>query len=239
MKTLLAVLISSALFPQSGGQPFPLAHGTHPPIMLETTIRVPEVATRSALSDLVTIGLENHIPIGIIVEDSPDTYICSTPLNLRHGTMTIAELIAVVDSTVPRYRADLQNGVLDVAPASLPDGVAQLLKLKLSNFRSTPEPHQFLGLDLWKSIRGVLAPGLGLNIVRGVSLSAETVTGMDVTNENVKSVLNMIVDKGNGGVWILDASKIKELSPETPMPYEIYGYLGDNQSLKSAVTCSK
>jgi hypothetical protein len=62
---------------------------------------------------------------------------------------------------------------------------------------------------------------------------------MDVRDETVKSILNMIVDKGGGGVWVLHTSQLKILSAETPMPYEIEGYNGDNGSIAANLSCSK
>ena len=238
MKTFLVVLMSGVLFQQSAPAYFPVAHGSHASVLLSTVIRVPE-SSRSALSDLVAIGFENHIPTGITVAHTPDRDPCGTPLNLKPGTMTVADLISVIGATMPGYRAGLQNGVLEVAPIPLSDGTSQFLAMKLPKFQSSPAPHQLLGLTLWGLIQGVLAPGQGTNIVHPMSLSAETVTGMNIKDGTVKSVLDMIVDKGNGGVWILKSSQIKTLSAESPMPYEIYGYVGDSQSLASNMACSK
>jgi hypothetical protein len=72
-----------------------------------------------------------------------------------------------------------------------------------------------------------------------MSLSAETVAGVSATNRTVRSLLNMIVDKGAGGAWILWSAELKTLSPATPMPYEIHGYVGEEQSFASGLKCIK
>ena len=238
MKMFLVVLMSGVLFQQSAPTYFHIAHGRHASVLLSTVIRVP-VTSRSALSDLVAIGFENHIPTGITVAHTPDRDTCGTPLNLKPGTMTVADLISEIGATMPGYRADLQNGVLEVAPTPLSEGTSQFLSMKLPKFQSPPAPHQLLGLTLWGFIQNVLSPGRGTNVVHPLSLSAETVTGMNIKDGTVKSVLDMIVDKGNGGGWILKSSQIETLSAESPMPFEIYGYVGDSQSLASSLACSK
>ena len=93
MKTFLAVLISAALLQQSSSSYNPVATTTHPVITPATEIRIPENFVHCSFNTLVAIGLENHIPMGIVVGDTPDTEICGIPLNLKQKTMTIAELL--------------------------------------------------------------------------------------------------------------------------------------------------
>jgi hypothetical protein len=237
MKTCLAILISAALLQQSSTHYYPVATTTHPVATLATEIRIPETSASCTFNTLVAIGLENHIPMGIIVGDTPDTEICKTPLNLKQKTMTVAELIADLKIALPHYQADLQNGELEISPAKLPQGTAQYLELKIAHFQSKPDSHAVLALTLWMSIQRILAPDANINF--DIFSSGETVPVIDVSNQDVKTILNMIVDKGNGGVWILQSSKIKSLTHETGMPFEIYGYGGGGPALAEHLTCLK
>jgi hypothetical protein len=239
MKTFLAVLVSAALLQQSNLQYNPVATTTHPVVTPTTEIRIPETSVHCSFNALVTIGMENHIPMGIIVGDTPNTEICGTSLNLKQKTMTMAELIAAIKAALPHYHVDLQNGVLEISPAKLSKGTAQLLNMQLVHFHSAPEPHTEQGHTLWWAIYGVIAPGAGYAASYLGSLSTETVPGIDASNQNVKTILDMIVDKGNGGVWILYSSKIKRLSPEIETPFDIYGYASDNSVLLEHLTCLK
>jgi len=239
MKMFLAFVISGALVQQADFTPLPVPQVSHRPVMLDTTVHVPDTSSGSAFRELVAVGLENHIPLGITLLDTQNSDICRVPLNLNHGTMTVAELIAAIKATLPGYRVELQQGVLDVTPTQLPDGAARFMETRLAPFQSAAETHQDIGYDLWRPIYGILAPGAGTNSSHLISLSAERVPAMDVRDETVKSILNMIVDKGGGGVWVLHTSQLKTMSAETPMPYEIQGYTGDHGSIAANLSCSK
>ncbi len=235
----LAVLALSVLFQQSGALPFSPDHSGHRLVNLDTVIRVQEGSAGSAFTELAAIGFDNHIPIGIVLGGAKGSDICGTTLDLKPGEMTVAELIATIRARMPGYQADLKRGVLDISPTPLPDHAAAFLGLSIGHFHSDPEPLSLLGRNLWPHIRGVIAPGEGTDMSGLFSLSAERVEGMDVANETVESILNRIVDKGNAGMWILKASKLKALSSETAMPYEIYGYVGEDRSLAVNLTCGR
>jgi hypothetical protein len=160
------------------------------------------------------------------------------PLKLSEGDITIAGLITAIDSNLPDYQANLQDGVLDIIPKSPSANTAILLDMRLREFRSSPEPHSIVGSNLWMFIRALIAPTEGTVGGGLTSTTVERVPGMDVTNRTVKAILNLIVDKGSGGVWILRSSMIKNLSTTTPRPYEIYGYVGEEQLVQS-ISCSQ
>lgn len=239
MKNYLVVLILSALFPQTGSLPLSTVHGSHPLITTDTVIRIPETSAHSALHDLLAVAYDNHIPMGITLGDGPDEDICRATLDVQAGTMKIGELMAAIAAAAPRYGTNIQNGVLEVAPTAPSDAAVRFMNIRLNHFQSGSGDHRSLGLPLWRAIRGILAPGEGSNFVYPVSLSAETVQGVDVTNETVESIMDMIVDKGNGGVWILNSSQVKILSPEAPIPYEIYGYVGEDRSIVLNLGCAR
>jgi hypothetical protein len=238
MLTFFAVLISGIFTQQLGAHGLQVTTVTHAPVTLTSVLHLHKASTGPAFRDLLTIGVDNHIPIGLVLATAPKTSICNVSLELREGDITVAELITAIDSKLPDYRADLQNGVLNIIPTSLSTDTATLLDMRLSEFRSSPEPHSIIGSNLWMFIRAVIAPAEG-TVGGGLSSTmVERVPGIDVTNQDVRSILNLIVDKGSGGAWILHSAMIKNLSSSTPRPYEIYGYIGEEQFVQS-VRCSE
>lgn len=229
MKKLVNIVILVGLLPPLGIAPFCFSQEVHGPVTLDTKVRVPGASSGYALDEIVTVGSRNHIPLGIILMDTPNSDYCQARLKLDRGTMTVAGLIAAVRAAVPGYRAELEDGVLDVIPVNLPKVTSRFLRIKLAHFHSAPGTHQDLGYDLWSVIRGILAPGASTDSSHFFSLSAERVPGMDVRDQTVKSTLNLIVGQGGGGVWILRTSRLKALSAKTPMPFQIYGYTGDRR----------
>jgi hypothetical protein len=236
MLTLALVL---GIFPQQlAAHALQVTNAAHAPVTLTSVLHLHEVSTEPAFSNLLTIGVDNHIPIGLVLAAEPNTSICKMPLALREGDTTVAELITAINSTLTGYQAELQDGVLDIIPVSPSTDTAILLDMRLSEFRSSPEPHSIMGTNLWMFIRAVIAPAEGSMGGGLSSTTVERVPGMNVTNQTVKSALNLIVDKGSGGVWILRSSTIKTLSSATPRPYDIYGYVGEEQLVRS-IKCSE
>jgi hypothetical protein len=87
-------------------------------------------------------------------------------------------------------------------------------------------------------IRAVIAPSQGSAFVGGSSTTLETVSGIQVTGQNVTTILNNIVDEGSSAAWVLHSSEINDLSPSTKLPYEVYGFSGEETLLKQ-VSCLK
>jgi hypothetical protein len=238
MLKFLAVLASGLLAQQLGVHGLQVNDVTRESATLTSVLKVQKASNGPAFRDLLAIGVDNHIPIGIVLGATPEAGMCEVSLGLSEGSIKVADLITAVQSKLPSYRADLQNGVLNIIPASPSTDTKSLLDMKLSEFRSSPEPHSILGTNLWMFIRAVIAPKEG---TAGGGLSpttVERVPGIDVTNQTVRSILNLIIDKGSGGVWILRSSMIKNLSPTTARPYEIYGYVGEEQFVQS-IACSE
>jgi hypothetical protein len=227
MKVLSAIAVSALLLQHPSPPPNPAARGVHPAVRPGATIHLPDTSTGSAFSDLLALGLHNHLPIGIVVGDGPDLNICRTPLRFTQGTMTVAELIGAIEVAVPGYQAEIQNGVLDLTPNEPSDNTARFLAMRLTHFEIAPQAHQEMGYMLWGAVYGLLAPSAGRNLSHLRSMSAETVPGIDVSNASVKSILNKIVDEGNGGVWVLRTSPLKTLSADTGNPIEVHGYVGE------------
>ena len=235
--TIPFVMVAWAvLAAQSSPQVMQVTSNTHPSITPNSVLHLAKPSGESAFRDLLTVGVDNHMPIGFVIGAEPS--ICQVSFERKEGDVTVAELIAMINAQVPGYYADLHGGVINIIPKPLPEKTATFLNIRLTEFHSEPAPHNLLGANLWMFIRSVLAPDQGTGFVGGTSSAAERVPGMNMSNQTVQSILNAIVDKGSGGLWILYTSKIKLLSSETVKPYEIYGYVGAEQYLKSAMQCS-
>lgn len=232
MKVFSAIAISALLLQQSTARPNPSAQGVHRAISLYSTVQISKASAGSAFSDLVAVGLQNHLPIGIVIGEGQDQDICRVRLNFTQETMTVADLIALIDAGLPGYQAELKNGVLDLTPNQLSDNTARFLGMRLARFHAPPQPQLDMGYALWGYIYGILAPEAGRNLSHLGSMSAETEPGIDVSNASVESILNRIVDKGNGGLWFLRTSQLRTLSAETRMSYDIRGYVGEGSVLR-------
>lgn len=210
---------------------------TQPSLSMDTIIRVGDSLSGKAFQNVLTLAQQNRIPLGIVVQDSPPEALCENSLTLEPGTMTISDLIAAVQSSAPGYVVQITNGVLEIHPKMSPTNVSAFLDLKISRFQSPPRPLVLLGSSLWMGIRGVIAPGESTATDMLFSLSAETVPGLNITNQSINTILDTIARKGSGGVWVLHAAKLKVLSDKTPMPYEIHGYVGEG-NLNLLIQCS-
>jgi len=236
MKILVAVLTAGFLAQQPVRRAFQVTYDKHPPIALNTALQLEGASTEPAFRELLTIGVDNHMPIGIVLGAEPS--LCYVPLEDSPGKITVAELIATINAKVPGYRAELQDGVLDIAPVDLPSEVARLLDMRLAEFHSGDDLHTLMGSTLWTFIRAAIAPDEGTAGGGQSSTMVEKVPGMSVTDQTVRSILNSIVDKGSGGAWILHTSKVTDLDSTRQRPYEIYGYVGEEQHVKSELKCS-
>jgi hypothetical protein len=141
--------------------------------------------------------------------------------------------IAEINSTVPGHKAEFERGVLKVYPLDANKTTQTFLNLHIPEFHSRPDTHQGLGIDLWMFIRAAIAPGQGTGFVGGSSTKREIVPAMDVTDQSVDTILDTIARKGAGAAWVLQSSKIEELSQSTPRPYDILGYSENQQALRS------
>lgn len=227
MKTLAIVLLA-ALIQQPGLDPRQVTHQKHPRVQPETILAVQPAESQSAFQQLLKIGVANHMPIGMVIGVEPS--ICRAPLALNSDQQTVKELIANINTNLPGYHASLQDGVLEVLPTALPDEVSTLLNMRLQSVGIPANSIDMMGSELWMHIRLMLAPDQGATFGGMSSSLLEIAPGFQVTNQTVNSILNRVVDAANGGVWILQTSMVKkDLPSTTQQPYEIYGYVGEEQ----------
>jgi hypothetical protein len=190
-------------------------------VSANTILRVPETAGGSALQQILAIGRENHLPLGIVV---PDRTLCSTRLTLSEREPSVQALLAEINQQFPTYRAELLDSTVNIEPRNLPAQDARLLDTRIDQFTSRSATHQGMGVHLWMFIRAVLVPGESTGFAGGSSTHAERLTGIHVEQQSVAQILNLIVRKGHGGLWA-----VRNLQPgwerSSPvLPYEIFAY---------------
>jgi hypothetical protein len=168
----------------------------------------------SAFHTIVNTGIENRVPMGIVIDSKHR--LCETVMNVGRRREKLRRFIAEINSTVPGYKAEFERGVLKVYPLDANKTTQTFLNLHIPEFHSRPDTHQGLGIDLWMFIRAAIAPGQGTGFVGGSSTKREIVPAMDVTDQSVDTILDAIVRKGGGAAWVLQSSKIEELSQSTP-----------------------
>lgn len=179
-----------------------------------------------ALPTLLRVARNNHLPLGIVLESSPDQGICDGSLKLVSGEVTISELLSKVNAAMPRYHAHLQGGMIYVRPIDIPQAAGQLLSFKLNRFDQPPETHAQLGANLWMNIRLTIAPNEAASGSGFGSTMAEKVPAISMTDSSVETILDRIVDQGDGAMWVLYSGHIKSLASTVLRPFDIYGYVG-------------
>lgn len=233
MKSLLIVL-AAMLFAVQQPQRVASVTQKRPLITLDSVISISEPGP-SAYEEVLNAGIDNKLPLGLVIDGKHR--LCTYLAVGGQRKLKLADFINQIDTEIPGYKASFQDGTLNVFPEELSGPVTNLLKLRVPEFHSGPDTHQGLGVNLWMFIRALIAPGEGTGFVGGSSTTRETISGMTVRAESVKTILNSIVEKGGGGAWVLHSSAVKDLSPSTPKPYDVYGYLNEEQSLRN-INCS-
>jgi hypothetical protein len=86
-------------------------------------------------------------------------------------------------------------------------------------------------------IRGVLIPKEGSGFVGGSRNETTVVSAFSVSNASVESILDLIVKKAQGGLWVMREPPRDWLTHPDGMPFDIFGYSdGPLPDLSSACT---
>jgi hypothetical protein len=203
------------------------------PLTIDSRLEV-ESINDSTLVSLIQIGWHNKVPFGIVTEG--DT-LCTHKPAISTGEMTIAHLIAEVNANIPGYVAELSDGVLLIHPIKISPDTDRALHLVIHNFSSAPTTLQELGIGLWMYMRAELVPGQTSAFTGGVQRDAELLPSINVPETTVESLLNLLISKKSGGVWVMNQVDGEWLRNPKTIPYEIFSYSGDAQAVKS-IRCS-
>jgi len=201
-----------------------------PRITLNSDVVISDLSP-SAFRTILNAAIDNRIPIGIIVDSTHR--LCRRTMNGGRRRETLTQFVSDINLSIPGYKAQFDGAVLNVYPTDIEVPTESLLKLRIPEFRSGPDSHQGLGVNLWMFIRAMIAPGEGTAFVGASSTSRETVNAIETKNQRVDTILNAIIVKGSGGAWVLQSAMVKDLSPKTLRPYEVLGYSGEEQSLRN------
>jgi len=198
-------------------------------VRTDTILTVSETVTGSALQQIVAIGRENHLPLGIV---APDRILCSTPLIFSERAPSVQTLLAEINQQIPTYRADLVDNTVNVEPRSLPTQDARLLDTQIGQFTSRPDTHQGMGVNLWMFVRAVLVSGESTGFAGGSSTRAEKLTGIHVEQLSVAQILNLIARKGHGGLWAVKSLQPGWEKSSPSLPYEILSYCDEHSGIQ-------
>ncbi len=185
---------------------------------------------------LIQFGMENHVPMGIVLGSTQA--LCGEPrkLSLKRATIrqVTRELLAGSD-----YSASIEDGVVVVKPNDMPETSGRILTIKHERFGGMKTTMQGLGILLAASIHQYLHPteGFAGNIMSGAD--AENVPPFVLSNATTEQIADHIVTLEGKGAWILfpPRDEAAEASNNAP-PFHIYGYSDDRQAL-SRLSCAE
>ena len=207
-----------------GQIPVSVVSANHPQFTMDSTLEAGPSHNEVMLDALVKIGSTNRLPIGFVT--TKNTPLCRERSQVNANRITVSALINYINERYPDYRAGLDEGVLTIEPKDLSEKSRQLLNLKMDVFRSDATSQLMQGVNLWFTIRAYIAHE-GTAFAGSVSTKNEVIPALNLKGVRVQEVLNRIAGAGQGGIWIMHSSLVNELSPKTPKPYDVYGYVGD------------
>jgi hypothetical protein len=191
-------------------------------------------ADQSALDTLVDLGYRDKIPMGIVIEGDA---LCTHQLSASSSSSSIGELISNISGQIPGYMGELNDGVLFIHPISSEPGTATALDFMIPRF-STPDSSsaQELGINLWMGIRALLVPAEGSAFAGGGIYRKELIPPIDISNASVRMILDLIVAKGQHGLWTMHTVPATWQKTPNTNPFWFYMYSDVRQSAKE-VSC--
>jgi hypothetical protein len=190
-------------------------------IATDTKLAATGVMVKPALSQLLEIGRQNHIPMGIVLADDG---LCRASLSKLEPQASVGQLMAKIEVELNGYTSELKDGVLHIGPTPTFSITAGFLNTSIPHFVTGPDTHQMMGVHLWMFIRAVLAPNEGSGFVGGESTNAEIVEGFETTDSTISQILDRIVATGGAAAWVLDARRSDLTSLSSVPPYQIRSY---------------
>jgi hypothetical protein len=189
----------------------------------------------SALGVLISIGWQNKMPLGIVIEGDA---LCTHQITDSNSELTVAELIRQIEVLVPGYTGQIRDGVLFVHPKAMALSTLSALNLVVPRFTSPRASVQEVGVSLWMYIRALLVPQEGSAFVGGSQRNAEPLPSFEVSNATVQNILDLIISKQTGGLWTMRDVPVNWTASPKTIPYEILSYSG-NLDLVKGNTCSQ
>ncbi len=173
-----------------------------------------------AFDAILRFGRQNHIPLGIVVDDE----ICSTVLTeFRTERVPARMALAEFVKKLPSYRWDSEYGVVVFGPEAIPEATAQFLALEPPAYSVPEETLQGQAIYTWMNIRAILRPheGTAFNILS--SRQSEKWPTLALDHTTIRRTLDRLVGRKQGGAWILsafkDLSKVADRRPFSVADY--------------------
>jgi hypothetical protein len=154
----------------------------------------------SAFDAMLRFGRENKIPIGLVFRDR----LCSTrtgQLSIEHSSVRNA--LQELAKEVPSYSWKSEDDAVIFVPDDIPAATSTFLALSVSNYSIPEETLQAQVAYAWMDIMASLRPNEGTAV--DILSSPEYVKwpSLAFKNLNVEQVLDHLIARKAGGVWIL------------------------------------
>jgi hypothetical protein len=182
--------------------------------------------SQSALQLLIQVGLQEHIPLGIVLDGTGK--LCTLPKGMTTKDVTVEQLLNTLLSD-SSYIWLVKDGVIEVAPKQMPKSAQQVLDIRFDRFSSMKTTIQGMGNVLVDRISSHFHPGQGFAGFIVSSPDAEKVPDFTLSNASTEQILSHLVSLGNKGIWIL--SPPAEPSKQTYDQLNTYGYKDDAWAL--------
>lgn len=153
-----------------------------------------------AMDTIVRFGIENRIPLRIIL---PDYHLCSAKIELTARNQVLADVVDALVRQVEGYKWRTKDGVLAIEPRSISSSSAKLLTTQIPQFHFEPGTTQDLERVLWMFTSEVANPQKGYNLSHIDSVDAPKISVSEMNNATVEEILDQVVKQDAGGAWIL------------------------------------
>jgi hypothetical protein len=178
-----------------------------------------------AFEAILRFGRENNIPLGVVVGDQ----LCSTVLSdFRTERAPARKVLDELAKNLPSYHWKLEDQVVVFTPDKLPEATLQFLAMEPHPYAIPEETLQGQTAYAWMNIRAVLKPQEGTAFNFLSSPRSEKWPALALSNMTIEQILDRLVARKTGGVWILlpfkDLSKVSDSRPFWVMGYADTGF---------------
>jgi len=186
----------------------------------------------SGLDAILRFGSENKISMGLVFTSR----LCATRISrLSIHTSSARKALPELAREVPSYIWRLEDNTVILAPNDMPAPMSTFLALSVPDYSIPEETLQAQVLYAWMDIRSSLRPneGTALNILTSPTYAKWP--SLTFSNLNVEQVLNHLIARKGGGVWILlPFDDIEKAGNKRP--FWVTGYSDDPQG--RAASCA-
>jgi hypothetical protein len=186
------------------------------------------------LQALIAIARLTKAPLGIVI--GKDSRLCNSLTQVDLDQASLDDALGKVLSGLP-YHTESHGVAIDVMPNDTSDVTTQLLSKRLGAFSPQPAPMHVLGVlfDGWLEM--TLHPGSGWTAEIPSSTDAVILSFSTSADATAKDVLNALVSKDHGGLWIMQPQRDVQPSDKHPVAtpiVEAFSYTDNDASLMSA-----